>query len=125
MAAMTDDERERMRENKAAIKDLEGRVQAMEVNAVRQDEKLDGLAEKVGTGFLDLKEVIVAQRAEIAAREDRRHELKVQSQSDRKALIMKVLTLVGGLITVLGGGAGAVYSMSADGAEKPLVSAEP
>ena len=122
---MTDDERERMRENKAAIKDLEGRVQAMEVNAVRQDEKLDGLAEKVGTGFLDLKEVIVAQRAESAAREDRRHELKVQAQSDRKAMIMKVLTLVGGLITVLGGGAGAVYSMSADGAEKPPISAEP
>jgi len=114
-----------MRENKAAIKDLEGRVQAMEVNAVRQDEKLDGLAEKVGTGFLDLKEVIVAQRAESAAREDRRHELKVQAQSDRKALIMKVLTLVGGLITVLGGGAGAVYSMSVDGAAKPPISAEP
>jgi len=122
---MTDDERERMRENKAAIKDLEGRVQAMEVNAVRQDEKLDGLAEKVGTGFLDLKEVIVAQRAESAAREDRRHELKVQAQSDRKAMIMKVLTLVGGLITVLGGGAGAVYSMSVDGAAKPPISAEP
>lgn len=115
---MTDEER-------ARITKLEERVADMEINAARQDQKLDGLTEKVSTGFLDLKDVIVAQREESEKREQRRHELAVKAAEDRKALSMKILTLVGAAISILAASAGGVYSMTAANDSPPPVAAEP
>ncbi len=122
MSTTDDDQNERIRENREAIRAIEAKVGAMETTVAVVQSEVVGLRTTVTTGFLDLKEVIVHRADQDAAERKRQHELAVTSAADRKALWMKALGLVATALTIAGGGGGALYAMSAD---KPTMERPP
>ena len=120
--ANDDDQNERIRENREAIRAIEAKVGAMETTVAVVQSEVVGLRTTVTTGFTDLKDVIIARAEADAAERDRQHELAVTSAADRKALYMKALGLVATALTIAGGGGGVLYSMSAD---KPTMERPP
>jgi predicted phage tail protein len=120
--ATDDDQNERIRENREAIRAIEAKVNSMETDVAVVQSEVVGLRSTVTTGFTDLKEVIVARAEADAAERARAHELAVTANADRKALYMKALGLVATALTIAGGGGGALYAMSAD---KPTMERPP
>ena len=65
--ANDDDQNERIRENREAIRAIEAKVGAMETTVAVVQSEVVGLRSTVTTGFLDLKEVIVHRADQDAA----------------------------------------------------------
>lgn len=122
MSTTDDDQNERIRENREAIRAIEAKVGAMETTVAVVQSEVVGLRTTVTTGFTDLKDVIIARAEADAAERERQHELAVTSAADRKALYMKALGLVATALTIAGGGGGALYAMNAD---KPTMERPP
>jgi chromosome segregation ATPase len=108
-----------LQQHAGKLTELEAKSNATERDMGVVQTEVSNLSEKVTTGFLDLKEVIVHRAEQDAEDRKRQHELAVTAASDRRALYMKVLGLVATALTIAGGGGGILYSMSADESPHP------
>jgi len=115
----------KLQEHSAKIDEIGGRMGTVERKVAVSQSEVEGLRGTMTTGFLDLKEVIVHRAEQDAEDRKRQHELAVTAAADRRALGMKVLGLVATALTIVGGGGGVLYSMSADPPERPPVEVAP
>lgn len=115
----------KLQEHAGKLQEHAGKLQELEVKSSTTERDMGNLSEKVSTGFLDLKEVIVHRAEQDAEDRKRQHELAVTAAADSRALWMKALGLVATALTIAGGGGSVLYSMSADPPERPPVEAAP
>jgi predicted nucleic acid-binding Zn-ribbon protein len=118
----------KLQELAAALDILEIKAGTMEREVAVVQTELSGLQGTVETGFQDLKTVMkttaTARAEQDAADRERQHELSIQGAKDAQIWWGKVFALVGTVLTLAGGGGGALYAMSGDEpAERPPVAA--
>lgn len=104
----------KLQEHAGKLHEHAGKLQELEVTSGAMERDMGNLSEKVTTGFLDLKDVIVHRAEQDAEDRKRQHELAVTAAADRRALYAKALGLVATALTLAGGGGSVLYSMSAD-----------
>ncbi len=116
-----EDQDARIAENRDDIKSLKTEMGNMQTEQAVQSATMTGIDEKVTTGFLDLKDVIVAGNAQRAARETAAHELAILTAQNRQKLLMQVLGIISAGVAAGGVAGGGYYAM----AEEPAAVSAP
>lgn len=113
MAGETDTiQNQRLDKVETKVETLQTKVGEMETANARLDQKVESLHEKVGSGFLDLKAVIVARSEKDEADRARQHELQLQESKDKQVLWGKILGIITTIVGIAAaGGGGAYYTM--------------
>ncbi len=106
------------------VESLQNQVSQMETESARLGTRLDALGEMVGSGFMDLKEVIVARAEKDEANQKRNHELALQTAKDKQALWTKIIGIIGTLVGLAAAGGGGAYYTMSDIGEQPAPASE-
>ena len=129
MAGETDSvQNQRLDKVEIKVDSLQSKVGEMETANARLDQKVESLHEKVATGFIDLKDVIMTRAEKEESDRKRDHELTLQQAKDRHALWGKILGIVTTVIGLAAAGSGGAYYTMKDppeASDRPPVIAEP
>ena len=102
----------RINENREELKAHQKRIGKLEKEQAVLSAGLSSLHGTMETGFADVKDVIKARIEADEKREERRHDLAVQTAKDTQIWWGKAFGILATLLTMAGGGGGAYYALT-------------
>ena len=107
------------------IETLETKTGQLEREQAVLSASLSSLHGSVETGFADVKDVIKARMEADEKREERRHDLAVQTAKDTQIWWGKAFGIVATILTMAGGGGGAYYVLADKAGPPAAVAPQP